>query len=239
MKNILYKSWMDFLHPKMILLNILPVLLSFLLLYMLWMYFMDSIIAILTGFLPISWREYIDIHSIIGTFIKAVLYLCAFFAILLLALVVNVFVSIFYVPLVARYVRKKHYPHIMPPSDKITLQQSFVMFGKMLIVLAIGLVVCLPLLFIPIIGAFAMNVPYFIFFYKTMFFDVGTEILGQNGYTQITQTKGRFRIAFLAYVLNFIPIVHFFTPLLQVLIFTHFCLQYVQNTKTQATDKSQ
>ena len=232
---ILHKSKRDFLSPSMIALNILPVLLGLAFWGGILYVFSNALIAYATGLLPESWQAYIQTTGgILAQGITISLYILLGFCVILLALVGNVFVSIFYTPLVVAYIRKHHYPHIPKPTSApilVALKQ----FLKAFVLLCALCIVCMPLLFVPVIGGVIMLVPFFIFFYQTMLFDIGHEVLGVEQYTKLKAAKRKYATTLLTYLLGLIPILNFFTPLLQVIILSHYCFHIATQSDTAHT----
>ena len=226
--SIIQKSWRDFLSPAMIALNVLPVVFGIVCWAVILFYFSDNLLGFINRFFPISWQNQLLISdSFLTNIMKGTIYVILYaflgFFVVVFACVGNMFVSLFYTPLVVRYVYSKHYPTLPKPKG-ISLFDSLKAFFKMFVLFCAGLVVCIPFLFMPFVGAIVMLIPHFIFFYKATLFDVGTEILGKQNYEHFMQEKNnKLQIAFAAYALGFIPVFNFFAPLLQILIFTHFC----------------
>lgn len=234
---ILRKSKRDFLSLPMIVLNILPVLFGVALWGGILYVFCDVLIAYATGLLPESLQAYINDNGILGRVITISLYALLGFCVILLALVGNVFVSIFYAPLVVGYIRKYHYPYIPKPAS-VPILVALKQFLKAFVLLCALCVVCMPLVFIPVIGGVIMLVPFFVFFYQTMLFDVGQEVLGRDDYPKLHKAKRKYTIALLTYLLGLIPILNFFTPLLQVIILSHYCFHTLLGSQAEQSDHS-
>lgn len=236
--QILQKSKRDFLSAPMIALNMLPVLLGLVFWGVVLYAFSDTLYAYATGLLPESWRGYLYDSGIgawtLGFALKLSLYLLLGACVLLLAVVGNVFASMFYVPIAISHIRKHHYPHLPKPTSP-SLRASLVYFLKAFVLLCASCVICSPLFFIPIIGGVLLLVPFFVFFYKVMMFDIGHEVLGDE-YKHILQSTrkqagSRLGFVFLTYLLGFIPVANFFTPLLQVLMLGHYCFALAESSR--------
>lgn len=235
--QILQKSKQDFLSAPMIALNIIPVLLGLVFWGVVLYAFSDVLYTYVVGLLPESWRGYLYDSGIgawtLGFMLKLSLYLLLGVCVLLLAVVGNVFVSMFYVPIAISYIRKHHYPHFPKPKSP-SLRASLAYFLKAFVLLCASCVICSPLFFIPIVGGALLLVPFFVFFYKVMMFDVGHEALGERrGYILHDKklAKSRLGFVFLTYLLGFIPVANFFTPLLQVLMLGHYCFALAESNK--------
>lgn len=238
--RILDKSRRDFLSTPMIALNILPVLLGLAFWGGVLYAFSDVLIAYATGLLPESWRGYLYADGLgawtLGLLIKLSLYLLLGICVLLLAVVGNVLVGAFYIPIAISYIRARHYAHIPRPAPT-SLRQSLQYFLKAFVLLCASCVICSPLFFIPIIGGALLLVPFFVFFYKVMLFDIGHEVLGER-YALISHANGRVGFTLGVYLLGLIPIANFFTPLLQVIMLGHYCFALAEQEELEKAAKS-
>lgn len=219
------RSKQDFLSPAMLLLNILPITLGILFWCGILFYFSDSLISYFWSFLPDSWHLNIEnANSWTENFIVLLLYLLLGFVAILFALIGNLFVSIFYTPIVVAYIRKRHYPNIQK-YEGATLWLGLKNFFIAFVMLCALCVVCAPILFVPFVG----GAIFFFFFYKTMFFDVGYEVLGKEHYATLRMFKHKYKTALIAYGFGLIPILNFFMPLLQTIIICHFCFLWLEH----------
>ena len=120
MLNIIKKSFKDFASFFMLLVNMGPVLIGVLFWGTLLFYFHDQLFEWLKHFLPQSWLSFLqgqDFFSRAGSiFINSFLYILLLFFVLLFTLIGNIFMSIFYTPIVTAYLHKKYYPTIQKES---------------------------------------------------------------------------------------------------------------------------
>ncbi|MBR2494229.1 EI24 domain-containing protein [Helicobacter sp.] len=232
---ILHKSKKDFFSFPMIILNIAPIALGLAIWGGILYAFSDILITYVKELLPESWQAYIQANgNILAQGVTISLYVLLGFCVILLALVGNVFVSIFYTPLAVAYIRKHHYPQISKLTSlplTVTLRQ----FTKAFVLLCALCMFCVPVLFIPIIGGAIMLVPFFVFFYQTMLFDIGHEVLGVEQYGKLQAAKRKYTTTLLTYLLGLIPILNFFTPLLQVIILSHYCFHIAMQSSVTHT----
>lgn len=241
MLSIIKKSWRDFFSFKMLALNFLPIIISLFLWGSILFYFSNEIFSYLAHFLPTSWQNFYENHGIFARvaniFITLFLYTLLVFFILLLTLISNVFISIFYAPLVIIHLHKKYY-------DKISLDSfggfitSIKHFGKSFLWLIFFVIIFVPLYFIPFVGFLAIIVPHFFFFKNMMFFDLGSYIFTQTQYQAcLRHYKGKnFQITLIAYAFSFIPIFNLFATLLQTIILSRYLLE-IKNTQHIFSDK--
>ncbi|WP_411682672.1 EI24 domain-containing protein [Helicobacter felis] len=224
------ESWKDFLSWKMLLVNLGPLLIGFAFWGVLLLHFGDNFVRILEGFLPTSWYRYA--HS--GGFTPALFLLVfKFFVyallglfVLILSLIGNVLMAIFYTPIVVAYVRKKDYPNLSLEGfgDMGLCLQHFL---KQLAYFCMFLLVCSPLYFIPFIGVFVSLIPHYFFFKNTLSFDIATSIFNQDHYTQVLRTHkiSHHKISIAAYLFSLIPVFNFFATLLQTIVLTRYFLE--------------
>ncbi|WP_104732316.1 EI24 domain-containing protein [Helicobacter salomonis] len=224
------ESWKDFLSWKMLFVNLGPVLIGLLFWGILLFYFGDNMVRILEGFLPTSWYRYA--HS--GGFMPALfllvfkffVYMLLGLSVLILSLIGNVLVAIFYTPIVVAYVHKRDYPSLPLESfgDMGLCLQHFL---KQLAYLCMFLLVCSPLYFIPFIGVFVSLIPHYFFFKNTLSFDIATSVFNQERYAEVLRTHkiSHHKISILAYLFSLIPVFNFFATLLQTIVLTRYFLE--------------
>ncbi|WP_120943787.1 MULTISPECIES: EI24 domain-containing protein [Helicobacter] len=233
------ESWKDFLSWKMLLLNLGPVLVGLLFWGILLFYFGDNLVRIIEGFLPTSWYRYAHSGGFMPAFFlllfKTFVYILLGLFVLILSLVGNVLVAIFYTPIVVSFVRKKDYPDLCLEGfgDFNFCLQHFL---KQLAYLCMFLLVCIPLYFIPFVGVFFSLIPHYFFFKNTLCFDIATSLFNQERYTQVLRDHKipLHKVAILAYLFSLIPVFNFFATLLQTLILTRYFLEIKAQEKQVA-----
>ncbi|MDO7253692.1 EI24 domain-containing protein [Helicobacter cappadocius] len=223
------KSWEDFFSLKMIALNLLPIIIGIAFWSFILFYFGNQILTTLEHILPTSWKNLLEnpgfFASIGGFFIKTFLYLLLAFFVIILTIIGNIFISIFYTPIVIGYLRKKYYPDIFIHSFG-GIKTSIFHFLKSLLWLILFVAILSPLFFIPVVGVFAVLIPHFFFFKNTMLFDVGSSIFNESEYHSFL-SKNRvkiYQISLIAYIFSLIPFFNFFATLLQTIIISRFVL---------------
>lgn len=230
MFRIIKKSWEDFFSFKMIALNLLPIIIGVGFWSFALFYFGGEILGWLQHFLPASWQDLLEnpgvLASIGGFFIKLFLYLLLGFFVIILTIIGNIFISIFYTPIVIGYLRKKYYHQINLYSFG-NIKTSIFYFLKSLSWFILFVIILSPLFFIPLVGVFAVLIPHFFFFKNTMFFDVGSSIFNEHEYHSfISSNKIKiYQVSFIAYIFSLIPFFNFFATLLQTIIIARFLLE--------------
>ncbi|PAF42297.1 EI24 domain-containing protein [Helicobacter sp. 11S03491-1] len=227
MLSILKKSWEDFFSFKMIALNLLPILIGVMLWGVILFYFHETIFGWLEHLLPLSWQNLLQNQGFfaqIGNFfIKLFLYILLIFFIIILTLIGNIFISIFYTPLVVTYLHKKYYLDTQLHSFG-GISSSITHFSKSFARFILFTLILVPLYFIPLIGIFAILIPHFFFFKSTMIFDIGSSIFAKSDYQSVLSNhKSKlYQITIIAYVFSLIPIFNLFATLLQTILIAHY-----------------
>lgn len=234
MFQIIKKSWEDFFSFKMLTLNLLPIVVGIGFWSFVLFYFGGEILGWLEHFLPTSWQDILKnpgiLASIGGFFIKLFLYILLGFFVIVLTLIGNIFISIFYTPIVISYLRKKYY-HQIDIDSFGGIKTSVFHFSKSLGWLILFIIILIPLFFIPLVGVFAILIPHFFFFKNTMFFDVGSSVFEESEYHSfISHNKIKiYQVSLIAYIFSLIPFFNFFATLLQTIIIARFILEKKAN----------
>ncbi|PAF51529.1 EI24 domain-containing protein [Helicobacter sp. 13S00477-4] len=231
---IIKKSWEDFFSLKMLTLNLLPILIGIVFWAFVLFYFSDYFIKFLEYFLPQSWQKISQnqgFFSHIGNIlIHSLLYILLGFLILILTLIGNIFISIFYTPIVVKYLHKKYFYYIDIDSFG-SIQTSIHHYIKSLGKFLLFFIVLTPFYFVPFIGFFAILIPHFFFFKNTMLFDIGSSIFNTVQYQSFMRKHKIkiYQISLMAYFFSLIPIFNFFATLLQTIIIARYLFQSKSN----------
>lgn len=234
MFQIIKKSWEDFFSFKMITLNLLPIVIGLGFWGFVLFYFGGEILGWLQHLLPTSWQDLLKnpgiLASIGGFFIKLFLYLLLGFFVIILTIIGNIFISIFYTPIVIGYLQKKYY-HQIDLDCFGNIKTSIFYFLKSLGWFILFVIILSPLFFIPFVGVFAVLIPHFFFFKNTMLFDVGSSIFDESEYRSfISSNKIKiYQVSLIAYIFSLIPFFNFFATLLQTIIIARFLLERKAN----------
>ncbi|MGN8454124.1 EI24 domain-containing protein [Helicobacter pylori] len=228
--SIFKKSFNDFLSARMLLINLGPILLSLAFFGAIFYYNGESVVNYCQALLPQSLSDYSHSQSFFsGVFVwvfKALVYFLIFWIAILLSLVINVFASIFYTPLVVSYLHQKYYPHVV--LEKFgSILFSIKYFLKTLILMLVLLALLTPFYFIPFIGVFGVFfsiIPHFLFFKNTMSLDIASMIFNHQSYQNLLKQHRlkHYRFSFFCYLFSLIPFFNFFATLLQTLMLTHY-----------------
>ncbi|RVY75833.1 EI24 domain-containing protein [Helicobacter pylori] len=225
--SILKKSFNDFLSVRMLLINLGPILLSLAFFGVIFYYNGENIVNYCQTLLPQSLNDYSHSQGFFaGVFVwvfKALVYFFIFWIAILLSLVINIFASIFYTPLVVSYLHQKYYPHVVL-EEFGSILFSIKYFLKSLIFMLLFLAVLTPFYFIPFIGVFFSIVPHFLFFKNTMSLDIASMIFNHQSYQNLLKQHRlkHYRFSFFCYLFSLIPFFNFFATLLQTLMLAHY-----------------
>ncbi|MGL2448295.1 EI24 domain-containing protein [Helicobacter pylori] len=228
--SIFKKSFNDFLSARMILINLGPILLSLAFFGAIFYYNGENVVNYCQALLPQSLSDYSHSQGFFsGVFVwvfKALVYFLIFWIAILLSLVINVFASIFYTPLVVSYLHQKYYPHVVL-EEFGSILFSIKYFLKALILMLVLLALLTPFYFIPFIGVFGVFfsiIPHFLFFKNTMSLDIASAIFNHQSYQNLLKQHRlkHYRFSFFCYLFSLIPFFNFFATLLQTLMLTHY-----------------
>ncbi len=218
--SILKKSFNDFLSARMLLINLGPILLSLAFFGAIFYYNGGSIVGYCQTLLPQSLSDYSHSQGFFaGVFVwvfKALVYLLIFWIAILLSLVINIFASIFYTPLVVSYLHQKYYPHVVL-EEFGSILFSIKYFLKSLIFMLLLLAVLTPFYFIPFIGVFGVFlsiIPHFLFFKNTMSWDIASMIFNYQSYQNLLKQHRlkHYHFSFFCYLFSLIPFLIFLPP---------------------------
>ncbi|WQS40286.1 EI24 domain-containing protein [Helicobacter pylori] len=228
--SIFKKSFNDFLSARMLLINLGPILLSLAFFGAVFHYNGESVVNYCQALLPQSLSDYSHSQGFFsGVFVwvfKALVYFLIFWIAILLSLVINVFASIFYTPLVVSYLHQKYYPHVVL-EEFGSILFSIKYFLKALILMLVLLALLTPFYFIPFIGVFGVFfsiIAHFLFFKNTMSLDIASAIFNHQSYQNLLKQHQlkHYRFSFFCYLFSLIPFFNFFATLLQTLMLTHY-----------------
>ncbi|WP_000242522.1 EI24 domain-containing protein [Helicobacter pylori] len=228
--SIFKKSFNDFLSVRMLLINLGPILLSLAFFGAIFYYNGENVVNYCQALLPQSLSDYSHSQGFFsGVFVwvfKALVYFLIFWIAILLSLVINVFASIFYTPLVVSYLHQKYYPHVIL-EEFGSILFSIKYFLKALILMLVLLALLTPFYFIPFIGVFGVFfsiIPHFLFFKNTMSLDIASAIFNHQSYQNLLKQHRlkHYRFSFFCYLFSLIPFFNFFATLLQTLMLTHY-----------------
>jgi len=235
MINLLRLGFKDFFTAKFIVLSILPLCLSIFSLAWLTIWSGGGIFDLLSDsaqnenfafFEPNSALSFIAIKilsfSATKWIVSILFYILSTFLTIIVSIVIALVVAGFLTPVVTKEINKRHYNYV-PKSEVSTARVLKVMMIEIMKFLGI-LLVCLPLLFVPVLNFFIINVPFFYIYYKLLLIDVGSNTLDSDKFELALLEGGGIKfIAFtlLFYLISLVPLVGLFFQLYFVIVLSH------------------
>ena len=235
MINLLRIGFKDFFTAKFIALSILPLCLSVFSLAWLTIWGGGEIFDLLSdsaknenfAFLePNSALSFIAIKilsfSATKWIVSILFYILSTFLTIIVSIVIALIVAGFLTPVVAKEINKRHYNYVLK-SEASTARVLKVMMIEIMKFFGI-LLICLPLLFVPFVNFFIINVPFFYIYYKLLLIDVGSNTLDSDKFELALLEGGGIKfMAFtlLFYLVSLVPLVGLFFQLYFVIVLSH------------------
>lgn len=228
MLKILKSSLEDFFTFKILSLVCVPLILNLLLIGSVLYFCATPFYDFILSHTP-QWIQDINTNTALWAKVVIFIYSLSVYLILglgvaLLALLCNLFFSLFYTPLIVRYVHNKDFSFIkLNPFG--SMWGDTLSFTKDLCIFAALFILCIPLYFIPICGTFIPLILGFFFFKRRTFYDVGSYIMDKTQFDALQSHRFQNSIcALLSFLFSLIPFVSFFLMPLQILIITRYIL---------------
>ncbi len=235
MINLLRLGFKDFFTAKFIVLSILPLCLSIFSLTWLTIWSGGEIFDLLSDsaknenftFLePNSALSFIAIKilsfSATKWIVSILFYVLSTFLTIIVSIVIALIVAGFLTPVVTKEINKRHYNYVLK-SEVSTARVLKVMMIEIMKFFGI-LLICLPLLFVPFVNFFIINVPFFYIYYKLLLIDVGSNTLDSDKFELALLEGGGIKfMAFtlLFYLVSLVPLVGLFFQLYFVIVLSH------------------
>ncbi|WP_103588261.1 EI24 domain-containing protein [Campylobacter concisus] len=235
MINLLRLGFKDFFTAKFITLSILPLCLSIFSLTWLTIWSGGEIFGLLSDSAKNENFAFLEANSALSFIaikilsfsatkwiVSILFYILSTFLTIIVSIVIALIVAGFLTPVVAKEINKRHY-HYIPKSEASTARVLKVMMVEILKFLGI-LLVCLPLLLVPFVNFFIINVPFFYIYYKLLLIDVGSNTLDSDKFELALLEGGGIKfIAFtlLFYLISLVPLVGLFFQLYFVIVLSH------------------
>ena len=152
MFNLLSQSLRDYFSFRILSLAFVPALISMVVCGFIFYYNADNAIAWAFQMLP-NWLTNINgtLGNILSVSLSVLVYGFLVVLAVVIALITNVFVSIFYTPLIVSYLHKHYYSQIHR-EEFGGIWDCVLEFGKLFLFFGVAFIVCIPLYFVPIIG---------------------------------------------------------------------------------------
>ncbi|MCR8696701.1 MULTISPECIES: EI24 domain-containing protein [Campylobacter] len=232
MNSVIKRSFADFLSLRFILLSILPLAVSLASLIGLVVLFGDDIFAAFAkpqiqtyasgdGF--IAWLISL---SLVQFIITSSFYVISIFLAIILSVAIAAVITGFLTPYIVKFINQKYYNYntTPDPSNIRVLNLIFITFIKFILIFLI----CIPLLFIPVINLFILNLPFFYLFYRLMLIDVASNTSDRLIFEVDLQKGGGvkfFSASVIFYIITLIPFVGLFSQIFFVIFLSHLLLE--------------
>lgn len=227
MIEIFRLSIADFWSKKFIYLAILPLFFSVFVLSLVLFYGGSFVVLAVFDTINGYFGEYELVRDLMQNeffswLINAFVYAFGAYLVVILSVFFALFVAGFLTPIVVNEINKRHYK-IALKNDVSLIFITKIMVVEILKFLGI-LLVCLPLLFVPIFHFFVGIIPFFYIYYKFLLVDVASNILGKTKFELCLIEGGGVGFvlsSFAFYLVSLLPIVGLFFQLFFVIFLTH------------------
>ena len=239
MINLLRLGFKDFFTAKFITLSILPLCLSILCLAWLSIWGGGEIFDFLSDGAKNENFAFLETNSTLSFIaikilsfsatkwiVSILFYVLSTFLTIIISIVIALIVAGFLTPVVAKEINKRHYNYVLK-SEASTARVLKVMMVEIVKFLGI-LLVCLPLLFVPFVNFFIINVPFFYIYYKLLLIDVGSNTLDSDKFELALLEGGGVKFVvftLLFYVISLVALVGLFFQLYFVIVLSHLFYQ--------------
>ena len=235
MINLLRLGFKDFFTAKFIVLSILPLCLSIFSLAWLTVWGGGEIFDLLSDSAKNENFTFLEANSALSFIaikilsfsatkwiVSILFYILSTFLTIIVSIVIALVVAGFLTPVVTKEINKRHYNYVLK-SEVSTARVLKVMMIEIMKFLGI-LLVCLPLLFVPFVNFFIINVPFFYIYYKLLLIDVGSNTLDSEKFELALLEGGGIKFVaftFLFYLISLVPLVGLFFQLYFVIVLSH------------------
>ena len=239
MINLLRLGFKDFFTAKFIVLSILPLCLSIFSLAWLTIWGGGEIFDLLSDSAKNENFTFLEANSALSFIaikilsfsatkwiVSILFYILSTFLTIIVSIVIALVVAGFLTPVVTKEINKRHYNYVLK-SEASTARVLKVMMIEIMKFLGI-LLVCLPLLFVPFVNFFIINVPFFYIYYKLLLIDIGSNTLDSDKFELALLEGGGIKFVaftFLFYLISLVPLVGLFFQLYFVIVLSHLFYQ--------------
>ncbi|MBN7289130.1 MULTISPECIES: EI24 domain-containing protein [Campylobacter] len=158
--------------------------------------------------------------------VSAFFYILSSFLVVIFSVVIALIVAGFMTPVVTKEINKRHYD-IVRQSEISTAKVLNLSLKVVLNFLGI-LLICLPLLLVPFLNLFIINLPFFYLYYKLLLIDVGSNTLDAPKFELLWLEGGglSFTLACVGfYLVSLVPLAGLFLQLFFVIFLSHLLYQ--------------
>lgn len=231
--NIIKKSLKDFLSAKFLSLAFIPLVISLVIMAVL-LYFGGSEIwqMLATGASSGDFSLFDEnAYPILAWLLKfafmkwlilAFFYTFGAFFALLLSVMIAVIVIGFLTPFIVRQIHKAYYPNL--PKNEVTTILSLKKTINILLIFLLILIICVPLMFVPLVNVFAINLPFFYLFYNFLLLDVSSNLMNNEKFQIFWSNKSLELLVtnLVFFLLALIPFLGLFIQIFFVIYLSHY-----------------
>lgn len=233
------QSIKDFFTPQMLKLAIIPLVITFLVMFVLFMGIADYSLANLDQVIiqtqngeefpidpnaPFYYVWAVNIltfllqYSITAWLAGFLLYTVGTYFIMMFSIFTTLIIIGFLTPNIIRVLHQRNYPNIDLHGSDSWFSPIYIAF-KSLLIMVLLFILFIPLYFIPIVNIFAFNLPIYYFFHKMLNFDVSSTMLNNKEYMEIyPRNKGKVRFRTLVlYFISMVPFITLFTSVFYII----------------------
>jgi len=237
--DLIKQSLKDFFTAPMLKIALVPLILTFIIMFVLFMGIADYSLANLDQVIiqtqngeefavdpnaPFYYVWAVNIltfllqYSITAWLAGFLLYTVGTYFILVFSMFTTLIIIGFLTPNIINVLNKRNYPHVKLHGHGSLISPLYIML-KSTIMMIILFIILIPLYFIPLINIFAFNLPIYYFFHKLINFDVASTMLSNGEYKKIYKKKKysfRGRTLFL-YFISMIPFITLFSSVFYII----------------------
>ncbi len=233
------QSLKDFFTPQMLKLALIPLIITFLVMFWLFMGIADYSLANLDQVIiqtqngqefsidpnaPFYYAWAANIltfllqYSITAWLAGFLLYTVGLYFIMMFSIFTTIIVIGFLTPNIIKILNKRNYPNVHLHGNSSWFSPIYIAI-KSLFIMCLLFVLFIPLYFIPIVNIFALNFPIYYFFHKMLNFDVSSTMLNNREYKDIYgRKKGRVRLrTLILYFISMIPFITLFSSVFYII----------------------
>jgi hypothetical protein len=263
-ENLFTKSVQDFLTPQMLKISFAPFVVTLILFYLLFFFVtnmgleslhnstmhIESTQTTMQNGIPhtkttttdledTSILQYIMSHTITSWLLSFFIYTIGGFFTLLISIVIAIVVIGFLTPTIVKVIHQRYYSDIDLQGFGGIFDISWYMM-KTIFIMIMLLFLLIPLYFIPVVGIFILNLPFYYLFHKSLTYDVGSTILTKEQYAQIHfKNKGTLRLkTLLLFSISLIPFAILFTSAFFVIYLAHNYFFYLKQLPTTVIEST-
>lgn len=169
-------------------------------------------------------------YTAIKWLVGFIFYTLGAFFVLILSVFVASIVAGFLTPVIVNDLNEKYYRRVR--NNEISALKALKISIIEILKFCGIFIICLPLLFVPIINLFIINVPLFYLYYKFLLIDIGSNTLDELNFKIFYRKGGGYKflsVCSIFYILCLIPLVGFFAQLFFVIFLSHLVMSNEKN----------